>query len=367
MIYFVFMTVFILVVSAVLFTCIPHDEAFKAFQYSARDMYASSESDIVLVYPPLFSKTDPLKFSADVGDDAYKMTYVWNFDSYNQSYRAEIPIELLEYYRAKPHNFSEYQRYALSDYDREVIRHFAAAFKENGRRHKHTDDQIAMNIITFAYTLPYTSDLETAGVADYPRYPIETLVEGGDCEDRAILISALLYELGIENIIIQLENHAAVGLKDNGNYTGKYYDYNGTRYYYAEVSEGGGIGVVPATINQNLIALYSVTKTPYFSSTIRHYSAGRNSDGYLYNLQGTVKNLGPGEGKNVTVHAVTTVSGSGSAVPADKFILIGDLPEDYSANIEAVISVPKGHGIVNIYIEGDNFEPITISGFYFNF
>ncbi|MCL2549766.1 MAG: hypothetical protein FWE78_02345 [Methanimicrococcus sp.] len=365
MIYFIFMTIVIATVSVVLFTYIPRDEALKAIQYSAWDMSASPESDIVLVYSLRSPGGTPPTFGADAGEDVYKMTYVWTFNGHAQSYRAEIPTELLEYYRAKPHDYTEYQRYALSDYDREVIRSFADAFKENGRRNKYTDDQIAMNIITFVYTLPYTSDLETTGFVEYPRYPIETLVEGGDCEDRAILISALLYELGIENIIIQLEDHAAVGLKDNGKYTGKYYNYNGTRYYYAEVSETStSVGVIPPNINQTLVALYPVTPTPYFSSKINQYSAGRNADGLLYSLSGTIKNQGPGEGKNVTIRVVTTMSGLNGTAPPDKLILIGDLPEDYIADIESRISVPNGNSLVEIYLEGDNFDPIPISGFY---
>ena len=363
--YFIFMTVVIVVVSAVLFTYVPRDETLKAVQYSAMDVFSSSESDIVRVYPSLFSNTEPPKFRADVEDDIYKMVYVWSFDGYRQSYSAEIPADLLEYYRAKPHDCSEYQRYALSDYDREVVRSFAASFKENGRRNKYTDDQVIMNIITFVYTLPYTSDLETTGFIEYPRYPVETLVEGGDCEDRAILISALLYELGIENIIIRLEDHAAVGLKDNGNYTGQYYDYNGTRYYYAEVfGTSATVGIIPPDIDPTLICIYPVTPTPYFSFKVNHYSGGRNTDGVLYNIYGTFKNLGPSEGKNVTVRIVTNLSGQGGTSPADKLIFIGDLPEDYSADIESRISVPNGNGLVNIYLEGDNFDPIPISGFY---
>jgi len=40
------------------------------------------------------------------------------------------------------------------------------------------------------------------------------------------------------------------------------------------------------------------------------------------------------------------------------------LPEDYSADIESRISIPNGNSIVDIYLEGDNFDPVLISGFY---
>ncbi|MCL2863066.1 MAG: hypothetical protein FWE54_03115 [Methanimicrococcus sp.] len=368
MIYVVFMTVVVIIVSAVLFSHVPLDETMKAFSHSARDRSASPDTDIVLIYPSLFSRTEAPKFGGDLEGEVYKMTYVWKFDDYSHSYRAEIPAELLEYYRARPHDHTEYHRYALSDYDREIIRSFADAFLENGRRHRYTDDQIAMNIITFVYTLPYTIDFETTGFEEYPRYPIETLIEGGDCEDRAILIAALLYELGIESIIIQLDEHAAVGLKDNGNYTGQYYDVNGARYYYAEVSvEGSMIGVIPSHINPKLVALYPLIKKPYVSAEIQHQSAGRNADGNLYRLQGTVHNFGPGEGTNATVRVVTTMSGSSAAPQPDKLIQIGNMPEDSTAHINSLITVPGGSGVVDIYVEGDNFEPILVRGFYFNF
>lgn len=370
LIFIIFMTVVVAVVSAVLFNYVPRDEAFKAFRHAARDVTALADSDIVVVYPPLSAAKDPLKFKADADDEVYRMTYVWNYDGSDQSYRAEIPADLPAYYRAKTHERPDYQQYALSDYDRDIIRQFAAAFQENGRRHRYTDDEIAMNIITFAYTLPYTDDMETTGFEDYPRYPVETLVEGGDCEDRAILISALLYELGMENIIIQLEKHAAVGLKDSGNYTGQYYEYGGARYYYAEVSGGNQtIGVIPPTVNQTLVALHPVVKVPSFLTDIRQYAAGTNAEGHLYTIQGTLKNDGPGGGKNISVRIVTTLSSADlkTPAPADKIISIGDIPEDCSADIESVIVISHGSGMVDILVEGDNFETFKAGGFHFNF
>ena len=368
--FILFMAVAVSVISFVLFTYVPKDEFYKAVDYSSRNFFSSADTDIVLIYPSLLSEQKPLKFNVSDTEDAYQMIYYWNFDGYSQSYRASVPKEMYEYYRGRPHDHDNYHEYALSDYDREVVRNFANAFREHGIRYNYTDEQIAFNIISFVSTLPYTYDSDTTGFDDYPRYPVETLVEGGDCEDRAILIAALLYELGQKTILIRLETHVSIGLEDNGNYTGQYYDVNGTRYYYADTGENGvEVGILPSSGHSRLVQIHPVSKVPSILPSIRHYYAGVNSsEGPRYNLYGTIDNRGPGEVKNASIRVVISESGAffNSADIPNIIVPIGDLPEDSKTEIEFVFPVPRINGNVQFYIEGDNIEPTGVGGFYFN-
>lgn len=223
-------------------------------------------------------------------------------------------------------------------------------------------------MISFVHTIPYTIDLETTGFAEYPRYPVETLVEGGDCEDRAILAAAILYELDIDCLLILMEDHMALGLKDNGNFSGQSYVYNGTVYYYAGVTDGETVvGVVSKNINPTVLALFPVVQEPVFSAKADQYMVGFDDESYKYVLQGTVQNAGTGHGKNVYLRVVTKVTNAAQDVSVpDQLISIGSVPEDYSADIEVTIKVPRENGIVTIFIEGDNFGPVEVGGFYFN-
>jgi hypothetical protein len=61
-----------------------------------------------------------------------------------------------------------------------------------------------------AYGVTYTTDAQTSG--DYLQFPIETLKnKGGDCDDNAILYSALLEAIGIKSVLILVPGHIFSG------------------------------------------------------------------------------------------------------------------------------------------------------------
>jgi len=77
---------------------------------------------------------------------------------------------------------------------------------------------------------------------EYVQSPEETLLGGGDCEDKAILTASILYKLGYDVCLIRFEDHMAVGVHlDNYPYMGKVYftDDTGKRYLYLETSNRG--------------------------------------------------------------------------------------------------------------------------------
>ncbi|MBO8159553.1 stalk domain-containing protein [Thermosyntropha sp.] len=76
---------------------------------------------------------------------------------------------------------------------------------------------------------------------EYPKYPAETLVEGGDCEDKSILLAALLKSLGYKTALLIFEGdpgHAAVGVECPGAY-GSYFAKDGVKYFYIETTNKG--------------------------------------------------------------------------------------------------------------------------------
>ncbi|MFC2077673.1 transglutaminase-like domain-containing protein [Candidatus Bipolaricaulota bacterium] len=117
-------------------------------------------------------------------------------------------------------------------------------------------------IVSFVQSLRYVSE-----EAEYPRYPIETLVEGcGDCEDLAILTAAILRQMGFGVVLLAFtaEMHMAVGIRilppDPGE--AHAYAWNGDTYYYLETTgTGWTIGEMPTeyTSIPTIIALSSPT------------------------------------------------------------------------------------------------------------
>lgn len=79
--------------------------------------------------------------------------------------------------------------------------------------------EIVLHLVQDAIT--YETDKESTGIAEYGRFPLQTLADGkGDCEDTAMLVCAILSQLNIESALIVLEDedggHAAAGLKLQG-------------------------------------------------------------------------------------------------------------------------------------------------------
>lgn len=62
------------------------------------------------------------------------------------------------------------------------------------------------NVLAFAQRFRYAHDREEKGVSEYPKYPLETMVEDrGDCEDHAILACACLLRLGYDVRLVLLD------------------------------------------------------------------------------------------------------------------------------------------------------------------
>ncbi len=96
--------------------------------------------------------------------------------------------------------------------------------------------EFALNFVAAA--IPYTADSRPD---EWPRYPIETLVEQrGDCEDTSILYASIARTLGYGAHLLLLPGHMAAGVPADAAYINSrsypvgYYQHNGQYYVYVE-------------------------------------------------------------------------------------------------------------------------------------
>ena len=181
----------------------------------------------------------------------YNRTYTWEYGGSSQNYQIEIPKEMYDYYKNQSHSSQGFTKYALTNKDRTVLNEIIFDFEKYGESRNYTDYQNVMNLIAFIQAMPYTSDILTTGYEEYPRYPIETLVDnGGDCEDSVILAAALLSEMGYGTVLLEFKGHLALGVDGGENFNGAHYEYKGRKYYYVETTVPGyGIGDVPDDVD----------------------------------------------------------------------------------------------------------------------
>ena len=94
-------------------------------------------------------------------------------------------------------------------------------------------------VLAFVQSIPYSTDLNSTGYAEYPRFPIEVLVDQtGDCDCKSDLFATLIMSLGYGAVFINPPDHLAVGVLGD-NLQGTYWTYQNQTYYYAETT---GIG-----------------------------------------------------------------------------------------------------------------------------
>lgn len=322
--------------------------------------FPEPEDSRPLQLPP--STPPPASFNSP---DSYIRTYSWTYDGYSQSFTLTIPKEHYEYYRNKPHSGKSFDKYALSEHDRQLLNEMINGFVEQGDKNGFTEDQNVLNVIAFVQAMPYTSDNVTTGYDEYPRYPIETLVDGGgDCEDSAILAAALLTEMGYGTILLGLPSHMALGVKGSEEISGTYYMHDGSRYYYVETTSSGyGIGEIPREYETSQAQIYTMNPTPVIYATLRTDLIDSDRNYVYYKIRCDFTNKGPRIAKNVNVNIFAEASPYDMTQiwPPEHEIYIGDVNDDGSGWAEATVKIPRNnYTCFSCIIYGDNFNYVEM-------
>jgi hypothetical protein len=174
-------------------------------------------------------------------------------------------------------NYSVYVTHSLDDtYLYELVEKLERIARDEGFDKPATVEFAA----AFVHSLPYTSDSASTSYDEYPRYPVETLLdEGSDCEDTSILMASLLNGLGYGVVLIVFpDNHSAVGVSADEVVDGTYFEHNGERYFYLETTGAGwGIGQIPDELKGITAHIYDMAPAPILTrdwdATIRGNTA----------------------------------------------------------------------------------------------
>ncbi|MCH5187680.1 MAG: transglutaminase domain-containing protein [Oscillospiraceae bacterium] len=179
----------------------------------------------------------------------------WGTDRYLWDYALMIPVSLYDKYSAIDRNeigINNYAAYAADPGDDLYISALADCFTRAAEDHGLTDRERLGMAIDFVQSFTYVDDIVAKNAAEYPNFPIETLFEKkGDCEDTAMLLAAILREMGIDAVLLTFisptgEGHMAVGISGDYGFYGTCYPYNDKLYFYLETTgPGWNVGVVP--------------------------------------------------------------------------------------------------------------------------
>ena len=181
----------------------------------------------------------------------YLKSFKWTFNMVEYQFSYTFDPARYSYYVSQPREIKDYRDYLnfVTTGDSELNE--IANILQNMSSEENFSALNEVNFfISFSQSLKYSEDNVTAGVGEYPRYPVETLVDQtGDCEDTSALLISLVEILGYNASIILIPEawdgygHAAVGINVAGA-EGVHYVLNEgeedeTSYYYAETTAPG--------------------------------------------------------------------------------------------------------------------------------
>lgn len=147
-------------------------------------------------------------------------------------YEWDLPVTLRDYFDYK--NSARAAFGAMATVGDDTLQDLATMMRNSSLDDNLKQSDVVNVVAKFTQSLPKT-DLDYRKAYDsYPRYPLETLVDlGGDSQDTSILAATLLSLLDFDVVLLDFKNdkHMAVGV-DLSTSGGKYWEYQGKRYYY---------------------------------------------------------------------------------------------------------------------------------------
>lgn len=113
--------------------------------------------------------------------------FAWDYGGKHWTWRLVVPEETYTYYISlKRPPTDDYSVFVTDPADDALISSLAARLKETAVREKYSPKQTVEFVVTFVQNIKYAHDNVSKGAEEYPRYPLETLVDQeGDCEDHS--------------------------------------------------------------------------------------------------------------------------------------------------------------------------------------
>jgi len=205
------------------------------------------------------SSQTPSQTSSQIsqGTRSINKYYEWKYETfwtaYTYTYNLNIPMESYDYYKSRSRAKAIDPRYVT--YNEPAIQDIAKNLKKIIEEKNY--DTIDFTL-SFIKNMHYVQDANT-GYDEYPKYPIETLVEEtGDCEDTSYLTASILRAMGIGVVLVTLPGHMAVGVWCN-DCQGTYYEVEGKKYFYLETTgKGWKLGYIPEQYSGTKVSITNV-------------------------------------------------------------------------------------------------------------
>ncbi|MGD0644305.1 MAG: hypothetical protein ABSA75_05305 [Candidatus Bathyarchaeia archaeon] len=208
----------------------------------------------------------------------YNSEFVWDYGGNHWTWNLSIPTSLSDAYMAVPDSVRT--QYGLADFgfftttEDSYLQSLAEKLNESATQLGYSAIDQGNFVLAFVQSIPYKTDNASTGYQDYPRFPVETLVDNiGDCKSHSILFAALMLILGYDVVYINPPDHLAVGISRN-DLSGAYWNYNNKTYYYCETTGiGFKIGQLPDQFNGQSAYVYPIDESQQYVPNLQATSS----------------------------------------------------------------------------------------------
>lgn len=204
-----------------------------------------------------FARAPTEDFAHFVSVEGQNLVVHYDFTYQGSQWKSDVtvPREAYDHYRGLDRSQYisgdrfDYSQFISEPHDDEFFKTLANSFLDAVRENGLTEEEAVGMALAFVQSLPYALDQETTLYDEYPRFPLETLVDAAsDCEDTTILFVSLVHAMGYGSAVLLLPDaqHAAAGVRVNPGFAGTYFEKDGIRYAYTETTgDGWAIGQMP--------------------------------------------------------------------------------------------------------------------------
>ncbi|SFG22967.1 hypothetical protein SAMN05660649_01047 [Desulfotomaculum arcticum] len=246
---------------------------------------------------------ESLTANSETSTDEYiDLGYKWAYGRSEWTYNARVLKDHYDYFKGlKRPATDDYSVYVTNPLNHPYISNLVKTFQEGAQKHNYSEWDTINYIVAFVQSLKYVPDEVSTEYDEYPKYPLETLVDGGgDCEDTSILMASILQEMGYGVVLLGMPDHMAIGVKGADNLPGSYYTYNGAHYYYLETTGSNwSIGALPDQFKNKQAKIYPLTPRP----VITHSWQAKTVNGLSTQINVQISNEGTATSKNTVVYA----------------------------------------------------------------
>jgi len=150
----------------------------------------------------------------------YNTEFAWDYGGLHWDWNMSIPVTLDNAYTAIPDSVRT--QYGLADFgfftttQDNYMQTLADKLNDTATQLEYSSSDEVNFVLAFVQSIPYAFDNASTSYQDYPRFPVETLVDNvGDCKSHSILFATLMLILGYGTVFINPPDHLAVGVLGN--------------------------------------------------------------------------------------------------------------------------------------------------------